>query len=85
MFCQCTWLMPPPSVRESRGTARMRGTRCSATVSGFSARQLMKNLAAGVSEPAKPPRMLTLRQRCKLSQDCNVCGALRVSAARHGS
>jgi len=48
------WLMPPPSVRESRGTARMRGTRCAATVSGVSARQFMKNLAAGVSAPAPP-------------------------------
>lgn len=85
MFCQCTWLMPPPSVRESRGTARMRGTRCSATVSGASARQLMKNLAAGVSEPARPPPMLILRQKSTASQDCNVCGASRVSAARHGS
>ena len=49
---QHAWLMPPPSVRESRGTARMRGTRCSATVSGVSARQLMKNRAVGVSDPA---------------------------------
>ena len=47
-----TWLMLAPIDRASCGTLRMRGTRYCATSSAGSARQLMKNLAVGVSAPA---------------------------------